>query len=111
MRGHSWRGGVGWAWRFGHPRVYRDPVGYRVTVPAHEYLELTDWRRAIAELYAAWRVASVADPEGAALAWREARDRLYREHPQSPVRTGERSGFRDRWFPYDPAWRLHAVLE
>jgi len=80
-------------------------------VPTHEYLELTDWRRAIAALYADWRRTSPTDPEGTTLAWREARDRLYREHPQSPVPVTDRAGFRDRWWPYDPAWRLTATLE
>lgn len=78
---------------------------------SQEYLELTDWRRAVAELYAAWRVASPGDPEGATLAWREGRDRLYREHPQSPVPPADRAAFRERWYPYDPTWRLTAVLE
>ena len=78
---------------------------------AHEYLELTDWRRAIAELYATWRRDAPGDPEAATLAWRAARDRLYREHPQSPVPTADRPGYRDRWWPYDPAWRLTAVLQ
>jgi uncharacterized protein (DUF1684 family) len=86
-------------------------VRYRVAVASQEYLELTEWRRAVAELYAAWRLASPGDPEGATLAWREGRDRLYREHPQSPVPPGDRAGFRERWYPYDPAWRLTAVLE
>lgn len=95
----------------GHRESTGSPVRYRGIVPAREYLELTDWRRAIAELYAAWRAASPADPEGATLAWREARDRLYREHPQSPVPAGDRARFRERWWPYDPAWRLGAVLD
>lgn len=80
-------------------------------MPAREYLELTDWRRAVAELYARWRTDSPTDPEGATLTWREGRDRLYREHPQSPVPAADRAGFRERWWPYDPAWRLSAVLE
>ena len=78
---------------------------------AHEYLELTDWRRTIAELYATWRRGAPTDPEGATLAWREARDRLYREHPQSPVPAADRAVFHHRWWPYDPTWRLSAVLE
>ena len=82
MAGHSWVRGTG------NRESTGSWVRYRVRVPAHEYLELTDWRRAIAELYARWRLDSPTDPEGATLAWREARDRLYREHPQSPVPRG-----------------------
>ena len=33
-------------------------------VPTHEYLELTDWRRAIAELYARWRRGRPDRPRG-----------------------------------------------
>ena len=86
-------------------------MGYRDGVATHEYLELTSWRRAIAELYARWRMDSPTDPEGATLTWRDGRDRLYREHAQSPVPLADRPGFRDRWWPYDPAWRLVAALE
>ncbi|MFN8621046.1 MAG: DUF1684 domain-containing protein [Chloroflexota bacterium] len=78
---------------------------------ADPYLALTDWRRAVAELYARWRADAPTDPETATLVWREARDRLYREHPQSPVPAAERAAFRGRWWPYDPAWRLMATLE
>jgi uncharacterized protein (DUF1684 family) len=105
MAGHSWVRVAG------NRESTGSPVRYRGGVPSREYLELTDWRRAIAELYAAWRTASPDDPEGATLAWREARDRLYREHPQSPVPAEERARFRDRWFAYDRVWRLTAVLE
>lgn len=75
------------------------------------YLELIDWRRAMAELYAAWRRDRAADAKGATLAWRDARDRLYRVHPQSPVRPADRARFRGRWWPYDPEWCLEAALE
>lgn len=93
------------------PATARRPLGYRGRMPPNAYLELTAWRRAIAELYARWRADSPADPEGATLTWREARDRLYREHPQSPVPAADRAAFQGRWWPYDPAWRLSAVLE
>ena len=83
----------------------RKPLRYRVAMAAHEYLELIEWRRAIAELYAAWRRDAPNDAERATIAWREARDRLYREHPQSPVPASDRASFRGRWWPYDLAWR------
>ena len=44
-------------------------------------------------------------------AWRAARDRLFREHPQSPVPAEERAAFPGlRWFAPDPAYRVAAVL-
>ncbi len=46
-------------------------------------LELADWRRQIAELYAAIRGA--ADPRAGHALWRAGRDRLFQAHPQSPL--------------------------
>ena len=48
-----------------------------------EHLELTDWRRRVAELYAG--VRSIADPEAAHEFWRAGRDDLFTNHPQSPL--------------------------
>ncbi len=69
-------------------------------------LALADWRRQIAELYAQVRRQGRTDPAGAAAHWRAARERLYREHPQSPVPPAERGTFRARHFPYDAALRF-----
>ena len=76
-----------------------------------EFVDLLDWRRRVAEQYAAWRSAAADDPAAASGAFREARERLFREHPQSPVPAGERTAFRLAWWPYDPAYRISAVLE
>ena len=73
-------------------------------------IELADWRRRIAELYADVRRIAARDPEAAWRRWREVRERLYLEHPQSPVPAGSRSSFRFLAFPYDPALRLSARL-
>lgn len=72
---------------------------------------LADWRRQVAALYAEVRSRSVADPEGALAHWRRARERLFREHPQSPVPRPARSGFVARHFAYDPAFRFVVTLE
>jgi uncharacterized protein len=72
-------------------------------------LELADWRRQIAELYADVRRMARLDPEAAHTHWRTARERLYREHPQSPVPPHERRAFRARHFPYDAAFRFEIV--
>jgi hypothetical protein len=46
-------------------------------------LTLVDWRRRVAEMYAA--VRADADHESAWNRWRVARDELFRDHPQSPL--------------------------
>jgi uncharacterized protein (DUF1684 family) len=79
---------------------------------AAPYLALADWRRAIARLYADWRVSAATDPAGATEAFRTARDELFREHPQSPLPEPERAAFRGLgYWPYGPAYRMEVVLE
>jgi uncharacterized protein (DUF1684 family) len=74
-------------------------------------LDLADWRRAVAALYADVRRLAATDP-GAALAhWRATRETLYREHAQSPVLPSERAGFRARHFEHDPALRFEVRVE
>jgi uncharacterized protein len=46
-------------------------------------VELADWRRATAALYA--RVREQAGPAAAHALWRDGRDRMMRSHPQSPL--------------------------
>lgn len=73
-------------------------------------LDLADWRRRIAELYADVRRLAIVDPRAAWELWRSVREALYREHPQSPLPPAARATFRARHYPYDPAYRLTAVL-
>jgi uncharacterized protein len=65
------------------------------------HIDLVDWRRRVGDAY---RLGSLA-------AWRDARGRLFREHPQSPVPPGERAAFGLRWFPPDPDFRVPARIE
>ncbi len=74
------------------------------------YLELADWRRQIAALYAEVRDLAAADPVAAWARWRAVREGLYREHPQSPVPAPERAAFQARHFPYDPALRFETAV-
>ena len=72
------------------------------------WLELADWRERVARLY-------LADPrhgeEGAA-AFRRGRDRLFAEHPQSPLGPAQRESFEGlAWFPYSPGARVETRLE
>jgi uncharacterized protein (DUF1684 family) len=71
-------------------------------------LTLLDWRRRVHQLYAAVRASS--DPATAHVLWREARDELFRRHPQSPLASAKRFG----GLPvarYDPSWRFEAAVD
>jgi hypothetical protein len=72
-------------------------------------LELADWRRRVAMLYAS--VRSCPDPaEGHAL-WRAGRDALFREHQQSPLAADH--PMRETgvpYWPYDPSYRFELPL-
>ncbi len=73
-------------------------------------MSLADWRRRVAEMYAGVRAT-----DDAARAWqtfRESRDILFREHPQSPLSHEQRVSFDGLpYFPYDPAFRVVGIIE
>lgn len=72
-------------------------------------IQLADWRRRIAEIYAA--VRQTRDPLDAWKHWPVDRDRLFATHPQSPIRSEMRSGFQGLdYFDYDPAFRFDVEL-
>ena len=67
-------------------------------------LELWDWRRRVAEVYAA--VRAEPDRQRAWLHWRSVRDAMFRDHPQSPIEArAEFTGL--GFFQYDPALVFH----
>lgn len=77
---------------------------------AEALLDLADWRRRVAELYAGIRVDP--DPERAWARWREVRDELVGTHPQSPISTHARERFEGlSYYPYDPVWRTTGRIE
>jgi hypothetical protein len=65
-------------------------------------LDLADWRRSVARLYADVRFLYRDDPVAAWQLWRAEREALYRDHVQSPVLPSARAGFRGRYWGYDP---------
>ena len=73
-------------------------------------LALADWRRRVAALYAA--VRAEPSPRDGHARWRAGRDRLMREHPESPLLPGDelRAGGIPYW-PYDPDLRFELELE
>ncbi len=75
-------------------------------------LELLDYRRRVAALYAEAREGAGEDPEGAWLRWRSGRDELLATHPQSPVPPRARASFDGMAFhPYDHRWRTEVEVE
>jgi uncharacterized protein (DUF1684 family) len=72
---------------------------------------LAAWRRSVAREYAAVR-AGGADPAAAALRFRAARDRLFVEHPESPIPPERRRDWPGvPWYPHDATWRLVGRVE
>lgn len=68
-------------------------------------LSLADWRRQVAGLYAEVRCQHGQSPRRAWQVFRERRDALFREHPQTALDIEQRTEFTGlRYFPYDPAW-------
>jgi hypothetical protein len=73
-------------------------------------LELADWRRRVADLYTEVRATAATDPGAAWDHWRQVREWLYRNHPQSPVPEADRPAFRAYHFAYDPALRFEVAV-
>jgi uncharacterized protein (DUF1684 family) len=76
-----------------------------------EVLTLADWRRRVAALYADVRRMADTDVAAALAHWRSTRERLYREHPQSPVPADRRATFRAVHYDHDPALRFTVRVE
>jgi uncharacterized protein len=74
-------------------------------------LDLADWRRQVAVLYADVRRLAAIDPRSALALWRSERERLFRDHPQSPVPPADREAFRARHFEHDADLRFEVALE
>jgi uncharacterized protein len=75
-----------------------------------QVLELLDWRRRVAVLFAELR-RRTADAE--TLAWfRAEKDALFRDHPQTPLPPERRASFPGlAYWPYDPEMRVIAHFE
>lgn len=83
----------------------------RVQVPAAPHLALADWRRRVAEMYAAIR-SSEGPPGERLAAYRATRQALFADHPSSPIRPDAREGWSGlEHYPFDPSLRLSAPLE
>ena len=81
-----------------------------MTFGADEALDLLDWKRQVFHVYQQLRASD--DPRLAWELWRNERDRLYREHPQSPIPAARRADFPGcRYFDYDPEARVLGSVE
>ena len=81
------------------------------TADVDDVLTLADWRRTIGSLYADVRRLAETDPAAALGHWRETRERLFRDHPQSPVPADRRPRFQAAHFEHDPALRFVVPVE
>ncbi len=80
-----------------------------MSVAAYDLLSLADWRRRVAECYAA--VRADPDPEHAWQRWCDLRRELYTTHEQSPVPREKRGTYRGPFMhAYDPAVRVTATV-
>ncbi len=76
-----------------------------------DHLELADYRRRVFALYDALRRDSRADALRL-VTFRTRKDRLFAEHPQSPISADDRPGFRGlAYWRHDPELRISATLE
>ncbi len=72
-------------------------------------LEVADWRRRVFAMYE--RVRESSDLVAAHDLWRRERDRLFAEHPSTPLLAEDRATFTGLPVePYDPAWRFEVGL-
>ncbi len=68
---------------------------------------LASWRRTVGELYAQIRDADDDSLADVCTRFREARDALFRSHPDTPLSSDRLSAFRGiEYFPYEPKWRV-----
>ena len=73
---------------------------------------LADWRHTVAEHYAAVRALAGSDAPAAAAQFRAARERLLREHPESPIAPAARAAWGGlHWYPYTPAFRVRGAID
>jgi uncharacterized protein (DUF1684 family) len=83
------------------------------TLNAHlleEALALLDWKRRVFALYADARTDPL--PRRSWHRWITERDRLFREHPQTPLDADAQASFSGlAYYPYDPAARVVGAVE
>lgn len=75
-------------------------------------LTLLDWRRTVAGLYADVRADAQHDPAGTLERFRAGRDRLFRDHPDTPLTPSARASFGNlSYWPHEPGLRFEVKVE
>lgn len=75
-------------------------------------ITLAQWRRDVAELYSSIRKISQKDPSLASQTFRNKRNELFANHPQSPLTLSQRNEFQGlKYFPYDDTFRTVGSLD
>ena len=73
------------------------------------HLMLADWRRELTALYG--RLRKEKDPHRAWHDFRDTRDTLFKQHPQSPLNKRQRETFKNlQYFPYRPDLRMVGLV-
>lgn len=73
---------------------------------------LLDWRREVAAIYSEVRATVDDEPEGTLKRFRQAKDRLFRQHPDSPIQADDRAVFSGlSCWPYDSSLRFVVPVE
>jgi uncharacterized protein len=81
-----------------------------VRLSAADAFDLLDWKRQVFALYETVRATD--DSQAAWEHWCMTRDRLFRDHPQSPLPAADRGEFTGcDYFDYDPRARALARIE
>jgi uncharacterized protein len=75
---------------------------------AQDATALLDWKRRVSGLYE--RIRTTSDPPAAWQLWRDTRNTLFAEHPQSPMPAEQRSGIELPLFDYDGSKRVPGII-
>ena len=83
-----------------------------MTPAAQSVLDVADWRRRTAAVYAQVRAAAAEDPAAAHAGWVRARDEMFASHPSSALGPEARTTFAGLDVaPYDPAFRFEVEVQ
>jgi uncharacterized protein (DUF1684 family) len=75
-------------------------------------VDLAIWQRTVAEMYAFVRQTWAEDQPDACDMFRAERDRMFKEHSQSPLSEEQTKYFAYlEYYPYDPAWRVTGAID
>lgn len=79
-----------------------------MTISSRDALDLLDWKRRVFGLYAGIRTSD--SPVAAWRMWVNAREHLFRKHPQSPISPGSRANWTGDYYDYDDRYRVLAEV-